>query len=1435
MVNAKEKVGIVASLKRALYIMAEKKEFDSWWKLPKEFHKEKDMLERKHKFIDLATEEAYRATLDSSKFGGIRDWKKFYKNIINSLFYPDMADIFLEERKKGFVANIRTLFNVTFNGYMQTGGRKIDYNTMYDYIKHYRSNNIQLTNIERILTSLPQFQYSPITVYNPKNIANMLVQGRIALTDSIFEKEPVSIGGEPYNIILSKNRIYTVNHIQKLTDEDTLHVLNDIFERKDKSGVVKVRKSLKDFYSSSRDRILHIFRLYNQTKTEKNKIQFSDRLSADKLREVFDKAIKERPDFRKMLLRDIYYKGAAFIGNDLHLLTSMYWKAKDVANGLPEVSIQIVDEKVNKIRKAIKAKFKGSREKFDIDSAIKELFELEDVKLYSRLRKYAEIKLLSSIEGKEWFGHTIDGDSIVAPILGSKYISPETTREFFNIYRDFANLGSNFRIVPDAPIKPRKPISEGKAGVKATPHDLYIAVNNIGYFIPSEQKITSKELLKLYNNLIDHPVIGQYFGDFLQERWPWKFKPGKFGLLSLTENEIKGLNKWFNRIDKGTWFQKIWSKYTGDHPLMLNNFTKEGFFPVLGKKMFGLISRPTVIKVPGLEYVRVVTPITELFDTFEVARASIDKEDIQRNVIENFNFLETITDNNGKKINKVKQHKLYKIAAMKWEADIGGIYKEKFNQEEYNKLADYEKRAVNKLISVFKKLAEEGREYIKLVDNERKNFLTYQAFLAENELARQIVSVKREKRTEFIHKWRKKFRYSIHEKKPKEKYPFTVHRYGKYWIKIKFKPTGRKEFFFPHRWASAKDFLDNLKVTIEKNMPKYRKEAMQQIQNEITRASIIIRKAKKEGDKYVYKGIDISKAKYDKYTRIANMDSEAISSAIEKRAKKIAQQEYDKIAKWYMDRDIGVPTSTMKSSVFPDFNVERHVGHIKSRNLDVQGYLLTPDVWIDYFHALHKMRHLQKASIKADKIIRRWRTSDFSHIPENVRDALVKGWDDLMTEYVRDNLGIPIEDRKALGFIQVGDKKVIDWINKQITRIFKGKVDKLSWDMNTMRRIAEVDGKLAVASLLFHQKMATSNITFGSANTMIMSGGKKYFDAIKLLMALGGKNNSLVRNISNYPELQTWEDVKNIIESSGVVLELLQRELGIRAEKGKLKDFFAGLKEVRNKQGKLTSEDIMKVAREHKVEDTIARYGGFFMGYSEKFLRYSTVLAGYLTARELYGFGHKRAIQVGRQFTEASQFMYDVTWRPRGARSNTGKILSRFRMWGWHSFSFRRKLYHLAQDAGFEPTNPDVQSFYRSVTVDLFLIALANALAFTLFDYNLPPPYSQIKDLAELVFGDDETRKWAFYGTYGASEIIPPFPPIRIPFYVFQNLLTTGDLTNIAKYQMWTWFPFGRMARDLYRTWENPEMAVDYLTGIPLMKGAKYLRKGRKVRDIPTV
>ena len=125
--------------------------------------------------------------------------------------------------------------------------------------------------------------------------------------------------------------------------------------------------------------------------------------------------------------------------------------------------------------------------------------------------------------------------------------------------------------------------------------------------------------------------------------------------------------------------------------------------------------------------------------------------------------------------------------------------------------------------------------------------------------------------------------------------------------------------------------------------------------------------------------------------------------------------------------------------------------------------------------------------------------------------------------------------------------------------------------------------------------------------------------------------------------------------------------------------------------------------------------------------------------------------------------------------------------------------------------------------VDMFVLALANVFAYSLFDSALPAPYNWLKDTSEWIFGDENERNKAFFGTWPSAvaplQMITP-PIMRLPVSGLRAFLD-NDYEKLANYHIYTMMPFGRMIRDVSplakgNLIENPSRLLEKLLGFPL-------------------
>ena len=102
-------------------------------------------------------------------------------------------------------------------------------------------------------------------------------------------------------------------------------------------------------------------------------------------------------------------------------------------------------------------------------------------------------------------------------------------------------------------------------------------------------------------------------------------------------------------------------------------------------------------------------------------------------------------------------------------------------------------------------------------------------------------------------------------------------------------------------------------------------------------------------------------------------------------------------------------------------------------------------------------------------------------------------------------------------------------------------------------------------------------------------------------------------------------------------------------------------------------------------------------------------------------------------------------------------------------------------------------------------MALGAAFAYSLFDTALPPPWDWMQETSEWLFGDKQQRDSAFFGTYprpiAPLQIITP-PIARVPQAMVE--LLSGDYERFADYTIHTLYPFGRIVRQVDKTFNEP-------------------------------
>jgi hypothetical protein len=167
--------------------------------------------------------------------------------------------------------------------------------------------------------------------------------------------------------------------------------------------------------------------------------------------------------------------------------------------------------------------------------------------------------------------------------------------------------------------------------------------------------------------------------------------------------------------------------------------------------------------------------------------------------------------------------------------------------------------------------------------------------------------------------------------------------------------------------------------------------------------------------------------------------------------------------------------------------------------------------------------------------------------------------------------------------------------------------------------------------------------------------------------------------------------------------------------------------------------------------------------------------------------------------------------------------MTRFQLWSWNSVRFRNDIYRQAKIYGLTPGTESYQRYIRTMQTDLFVFALANMFAYSMFETALPAPWNWMQDTADWIFGNEKERDRAFFGQW-PKQLAPlqmVTPPILRLLPTSMRAMIDDDWSKVSKYYVWTMFPFGRMARDVVGPGsliENPIRIMEKTTGFPLLQ-----------------
>ena len=521
-------------------------------------------------------------------------------------------------------------------------------------------------------------------------------------------------------------------------------------------------------------------------------------------------------------------------------------------------------------------------------------------------------------------------------------------------------------------------------------------------------------------------------------------------------------------------------------------------------------------------------------------------------------------------------------------------------------------------------------------------------------------------------------------------------------------------------------------------------------------------------------------------------------------------------------------------------------GNMFGRDAHIGGWSLDRQVPVTYGKSLYNTYYRQMAQIFSRDTINKFNDSMYKRkVDQSQRDA----WTTFMKLYVQGAIGNPdvipesvINDPKMkirkTPFGWWADNVVKNRINKIADSVGLLKKDLpkelQGVDVMDLRNWSNLEAKFELASLLAHPKSMVNNIFGGTLHTIQSTGLRTFLDA---------RNNKKMAEINE--AFGTTEGRTQFVISKGVFPDQLISEYGFHREfqSAKNEAFIKDVVRKLKQDAKLSQQAVRNMAKEHGVLEPITRWAAKFMSVPEQALRRDAFMAHYLHwYRKLGGaikdFNNPILVELAKKGVQATQFLYNAPNRPMFARTALGKVMTRFQLWGWNAVRFRKEALRRAAMYGFK--GEEKERAARLMQTDLFVFALGNAFAYSLFETAMPAPWNWMQDTADWVFGDEKERNKAFFGQWPTAvaplQLVTP-PIARMPMAAMRAVLE-DDWSRVSDYYIHTMYPFGRIARDFVaknNVIDNPTSMVDKWTGVPMIGLAKASRERKKEdRKVPT-
>ena len=588
----------------------------------------------------------------------------------------------------------------------------------------------------------------------------------------------------------------------------------------------------------------------------------------------------------------------------------------------------------------------------------------------------------------------------------------------------------------------------------------------------------------------------------------------------------------------------------------------------------------------------------------------------------------------------------------------------------------------------------------------------------------------------------------------------------------------------------------------------------------------------------------IGKLPYESYVPHVNHSEEAIQEYV----KRFGQEKVDNgnalsIKRWYTQSkldDLGL-SSDFIDALFSTKNYQanrngevtiRKFGNLAGRSDRLLGGWETSEKAYDqYVQGLNRAYHKTFGVILAQKYLR-----DFKR--EKSMGDITNSWARFAELYIQDFAGKPgsfgkeyFQDPylnfKRRPYYYLSDQYAQKQWNRIANRfnwtdkVMEGEEGTLQFQ-ERLKWFTRLEGRTQLLTLLTNTTSMLNNYTGGNAMTAVSTGLRPWLKASRWTY--------LRDNV--HPSIDSAEKARKLAIEFGAIESMVASEVGPTKQltaqgKSFMKEVIGVLKSDKSDHRK----QVLDIARKYNMMDVVSGSGAWMLSSVEMRLRTKSFWAHYIQAREsmmvnsgAFRWDDPILIQQALKGVWGTQFLYNAANRPAIARTNLGRVWSRFQLWSWNSIRFRRDIVAEARRSGFQEGTQEYARFIRMAQADALMFALATLMPLSMFESIVPAPWNYLLDFSDYFFGDEKERDRAFFGTLPypfnpLQAVLPPSTrfvttPLTIPIEMAIAMISDKDMLDALDYRAVSLLPYGMLARNIIRSIDTPAMAPQYLTGI---------------------